>query len=806
MNRAQIEKRKQILADNKQAVDELIRAAFHPKFNAIFSDVANNIPEHERQPIKAEILRQAQLCKRPFATTNTAYDTTETLCGDMRCIVDTITERILKDFKKKWSNKYTLGVYEAVTNKVLYKKYEEQYLLEQEVASFELAHQQTGVLQHHAEPYYGLNFSVPVEKSGVLQTLSLVSLAPTGCVVKAPLDYKVKTGNILTINFSYLEKDYGFDQPPKYKYRVAAFNKAKNHLLITCVLFDDTSSDWEQFILDWASTNRRTLKQDAMVHANMAYETAFTELVANNTCWLPIFISIDEGKAKFRYVLETEQNRHVFDDFRTETEDFEISSVLDVPIIKTLMVKKQTIVFKIKTEIKGRTVFISDTLDNLKKSDNIELLFNYGMQKAEVKCYLAKMVVADPNQVKYAVERETHEFEGADLNFLEETQSELSSITHIISFLPLPNLLSDLSASPINKEQLKHLNVLIKKRRKEVLTRVSAQLKESRKESRYHYEMSGKLGHGGVVYECQTKDLSVSGLRVELDKPISIATGERVTIDFPELRKLLRKAKIKSLIYEVRFVSGENKVLHLLRDSSIAKTVKPVIEQFIDANRDDLKLDVFIDKMMFAKACLKVLFTSHYPGVAFTVTKGRIGKTKIGRMLFSYANDPEMSFINELSNASNVNTSVFPLFCELRSKTVHILPLMKSSAYTKDETDIIYYDINQKGTLSRKQVKSALSSKYRRHAFVEQAEKEGAFESLWYNVKPLKVEETPGLNTAMRTLRQHGRNAHGALTQELKEIEGLMEVALITDLELIIKSIKQVQKSQPDILDLDIPL
>ncbi|WP_199609346.1 PilZ domain-containing protein [Flocculibacter collagenilyticus] len=804
MNRSQHEQRKAIIERNKQVVDELISHVFESNFQQVLSDQLVNVPEKERKIVKMEVIRQSKPCTRPFATTNTSYESKEFQCGEIRCIVDTISEQILRDKLKQWHNKYTVGVYEAATDPTLYKKYESQYLLQSEMASFQLSCIQAGVKFDLHEPQYTCKYQSKVSTKTIQVHANICAISSQSCTIKTQYPAEFITGETVHIDVSKM-LDEPPDEPWVFKYQVVSTNRLKNECYLTCRLVSTDCEEWIAFIKQWLEDNKKKQKVFPNPYSELAYEASFCDLLQKESKWLPIFIGINEGKAKLKFVLETNQNKTTFSNFKTENDDIALSSIFDVAILKRLLKDGNAIILKLTTKIKGKTIFIADTLSNLVQNNTLDLFINYGLLKGEIHCYLARMASLNKTQINDAIAQARNagaEIDEASLNNLAE---DLSEITHMISLLPVPWVFKELTSQPFNREEIKQLNELIKKRRQEVLTRVSTQLSELRSESRYFYEIAGQIIHNNEHYQGHTLDISVSGMRIELEEPITIAKGEYVEVEFTELKKAQKKLKIKSLVYEVMFISGGSRILHLRVKPDTQKSVKPLLEYFIEQNQSSLSIDDYINKLMFTSACLKNVFTAHYPGTAFTVAKPRIGKTKFDRMLFSDSAFIEPRFLKQISEASELTASVFPAFCELRSKRIHILPLMKSSSFIKNEDDVIYMEINQRGVVSRKQVRSALSSKFRRASFIKQAQQKGQFAALWYSVIPTEIERTTALNNALEPLKKQDRLMLKAINDSLNEIVGVMEVVVMTDIEIALLERQESQRNQPDILDLDLP-
>ncbi|MFT5521149.1 MAG: hypothetical protein ACI9IA_001749 [Enterobacterales bacterium] len=128
----------------------------------------------------------------------------------------------------------------------------------------------------------------------------------------------------------------------------------------------------------------------------------------------------------------------------------------------------------------------------------------------------------------------------------------------------------------------------IKRARSVDYTRLRLGINKQRNEDRYIYKSPLVLKYYGENLKGQTLDLSVNGLKVQLDKPSSFQIRDTVTIDFTGLNKRFRSAKLKNQSYRIAAITRDG-ALCLTRDHRIARHSAAIfINKLLLRNKDTL--------------------------------------------------------------------------------------------------------------------------------------------------------------------------------------------------------------------------
>ncbi|MFT5451091.1 MAG: hypothetical protein ACI9N9_000573 [Enterobacterales bacterium] len=101
-------------------------------------------------------------------------------------------------------------------------------------------------------------------------------------------------------------------------------------------------------------------------------------------------------------------------------------------------------------------------------------------------------------------------------------------------------------------------------------TRLRLGINKQRNEVRYIYKSPIVLKYYGEKLKGLTLDLSVNGLKIQLDKPSSFQIRDTVTIDFVGLNKRFRSADLKNQSYRIAAITADGG-LCLTRDHRIAR-------------------------------------------------------------------------------------------------------------------------------------------------------------------------------------------------------------------------------------------
>ncbi|MEM0911158.1 MAG: PilZ domain-containing protein [Pseudomonadota bacterium] len=84
-----------------------------------------------------------------------------------------------------------------------------------------------------------------------------------------------------------------------------------------------------------------------------------------------------------------------------------------------------------------------------------------------------------------------------------------------------------------------------------------------------------------------TEDISISGLRLQLDQPFSKRVNSKVSVTFPKLNEIAAGYDLTSIQYRVKAVKADKHILHLQADED-ESNCKPFFTELIQANIEKL--------------------------------------------------------------------------------------------------------------------------------------------------------------------------------------------------------------------------
>jgi hypothetical protein len=356
------------------------------------------------------------------------------------------------------------------------------------------------------------------------------------------------------------------------------------------------------FVTDLIKLNKHRYKVNLdnveMSMASKVYEQSF----ANTTPTLPVFVCRDD-KDQYcaQYASMNSHNKHILDYWTDERGSNLIGFLLNAERIESLLHSENTypqMTIYCFNHIKDEKVyFYSATPYELAKHPELASTFlGYGSRKVSWRVYqitMSNVNPADafsptsiPNGVSNKIDR-------LNKPLSPRLQSKLNGITNMIS-------VTDVTASAgqecyqsrrLNTDKIKLLKTFGHARNKHPLLVKSFRHKqqELRTQARYILRTKITLLSSTQYINGVTEDISVSGLKVELDEPFNQRMSSKVSLTFVRLQEITQNYELKDLQYRVVHINVDRKVLHLqavsVDEMSIAETF---FMQLITNNGDKL--------------------------------------------------------------------------------------------------------------------------------------------------------------------------------------------------------------------------
>lgn len=603
------------LSAYRQVIDSLAPLVNKGSFNTEFQRQTQSIPVQRRFLVKMEIKRLAKLCIRSIDLRTIVKD--ECSLFTYRGIDHYLNVSGILTFEHALNqyDAYTFGVYEAVLNQA--NKEKEQYLLAQKspqtrpeitIPDEKYITPCQELLTYPTRKQERLNYVVNIEvffadNSSVHGSTLDISINGLRIKLKnAEMLHKVKSVEPIQIVFRGLDKNFGLSRE-SIEYQVLGISglndKANIHLYRT----GKKNQAFDLFVDDLIKINKHRYKVNLdnveMALASKIYEQSFS----NNTPTLPVFICRDKhNNYHARYASVNANNKHIVDYWLDENGDNLLGFLLNPSRIAQLLNNSsaypQMTIYSFNHIKDDKVYFYSATPQELVDQPDISSTFlAYASRKVSWRVFqltISDIMPSDafsPSSIPDGVSKKVDILNKA---LSPRLQSALGNICNMIS-------LTDISCSAaqayyqtkkLHKQKIKFLKIFGHARNKIpiLVDTYRHKQQELRRQTRYILRTKVTITSNTQRIIGVTEDVSVSGLKIELDKPFTQRLNSKVSVGFERLQQITENFELQKLQYRVVHVHADKYAIHL---QALAEDEMSVAERFFTQllanNSDKLK-------------------------------------------------------------------------------------------------------------------------------------------------------------------------------------------------------------------------
>ena len=485
---------------------------------------------------------------------------------------------------------YTEGVWEALNNtrnnfRVMQQRGTPQKEVDTKSSFFDADPIKLGYDLKRLENRMRISTQIEIHlanKQQVVHGLS-VDLSTSGARFKVPSFFDYKLGEIITVRFVELFKEYeisGLDA--QIEYRILAVDESYDNDAIKFlrVLRLSETDAIDRVIAESLSNNRKKAthdNQDKIIRARTrAYEHAYLK----HSCSLPLFFSGNELKI----ALITENNLPLWQYWHDERNQQALGTLFSEQRMATLtkpgIHDSNNVLYAFKHEYKDKTLFFSMMMPEA-KPDERKLFWHIGAKRDSWKVFRLWMFELSTDERR------------ALASHSEELSQRSRNLTHFGILQEISDLQSAHDYLFVDKPDLssKAINPFCHPRKVHGMPMgVYFDARSRRKEPRYHFRTPLTLiDSEGKRYSGFTVDMSKRGLSVIVEEPISMKVQDKITIDFDELKLYDKDLPLDSVPYQLIRLSPEGRRVQLmLEETSSTMKIIAFFNSVIEHNRDKL--------------------------------------------------------------------------------------------------------------------------------------------------------------------------------------------------------------------------
>lgn len=565
--------------------EKLIPVYRSPDFEFILSQITDGQPASAKLLIKMELNRLMAPCKKTI---------------DLRSRVDTecreyeidgfkhwLDDIALNDYQKgvKKFSGYTEGVWETVCKARISQRdnTKTDQATNKASKSFQAEIIKLGYDLKRKENRLSLNSQVLITLNN--QTIHAVTLdlSPSGAKFKVPAAFNYKSGQTFKAQFTELEKSLdipGLNQPIEYRILAIDDSYENNAVKYLRALRITETTLIDNVIAESLASNIKKNRHDNQDKIIRARTRGYEHVYLKHTGHLPLFFSGNQLKL----VLLTENNRPIWQYWHDERNQQSLGSLFNAERMGLLTqpgVKNcSNVLYSFKHEYQDKTLFFSMFMPEA-SAEQRKLFWHIGAKKDSWKAFRLSVF-------------ELSAEERAELaNHSEELLEHSSQLTHCGILQEIADISSAQDYLLVAKPPLPGSELNPFRHSRQVIGQplgVYFDACSRRKELRYRFRTPLQLkDQQQVLGEGLSVDLSKRGLNLILNAPVALKAGDKLQVNFTELKRYDEKLPLDVLPYQVVRISPEGRRLQLKIEETSA-TIKSIafFNSLIEHNQDKL--------------------------------------------------------------------------------------------------------------------------------------------------------------------------------------------------------------------------
>jgi hypothetical protein len=545
-----------VIKQYKSLINKLIPLQQENRLLEGLNKFSGRLPSRVRNIIKEEVIRLTSLTDASADNSQFAkFPVLKFKHFGIAMRLDKVGQEILQRETNRFSDRYTVGVFESVMNSEHYQSFIKQEQQEKIVKAFCVESQYFNDIDFGEDLAIRPNFTVfsPTFDKG--KNCPLTSLSHKGMVVETKRTPVIETENSVFV-FTF-PKVAGFtDKQTDITYVLTDTNFNKESSVFETA-FSLSPATPKKFIERLAKYVENTVNQFPLqreLEIERVMQNLERDRILANSPWIPLFLGQKDGQLQPLFELMTPTNLE-YNNRYSNLKDLPTHNIF-YNLIKELQVHKETFLLKGVLENKNQEVHVAATHRQLANNGLIKQFIQLATQsdKFSVIQYRLETVEASHKAVAFDIH-----------DIIASEYADLSQITHILFCKDVTNWIGNLKIA--QPEPLKPFpKVIIDDLSRWSIAIVMEDQTDRRAEARYLMNAPAIIKVGLFKqHEATLNDLSAHGLKLTLNKPGDINFEEQIKISV----KVLKLSGQKYQIIKYDKTSG---ILHLKLPEQLVKT------------------------------------------------------------------------------------------------------------------------------------------------------------------------------------------------------------------------------------------
>lgn len=794
-----------------------------PNFEVQFTEATKSIVKTERFLLKMELKRLAQPCVR-------LIDLRGLVDGECRGYeyngrthyLDDIAIQVFEDSIAQYKG-YTIGAFEATTNtKNNFRVIHQREKVIMPITAIETPVDKIIEKKHYPAsrfsfgPYFNrceerMNFAISFEvafvNQGVFECVSS-DISGRGCKFRLKSAKKVLIGEEITIRFIGLEQEYEFGGIKTFSYLVRNVQHLDGVQLIGAERefdVDKQKDSFYRFLSGFIQGNKRRYKINLDNTISALKARTFEQFLLPKINELPVFLSNEfEGGndgLTAKYALTCHDNRLTYEYWQDEKKQSTLHYLLSperrAQLLSSKKQGKKLIVYSFVHQAKGQSYFYTaDQLQLIEHHSFSQQFLTFAASKPSFGIFQLSLIECEhehaysPLTLADSIEKKDVYLNDKPSKDVTETLAQLPYIV-VINELTSPSLVKQyqgLLADNIDTEKLKifgHKRIPAKIS----VVPVGINYNNQRKEPRFYYKTPVSVEADKVKWQGKSHDFSVSGMKIELEKPAILRKGEIVYLTFPNLQKITSSFELASLPYEVMRINKAKTIINLRIYVEQHKHIgRSFFKLLIEKNKAKLTADEYVMMTAGLAKSLRNVYSRSMLSMAVAIqTSG--SRYKFDAFTASVNNNNELlAMMKETSNQEG-KYNLYPLLSHNVAINFIGPELKQLQSNDKPVTEELYIAFDEQAssienaivTMRSMELVSAQSKKI----FIQNAIKKGRFFCVQIKLFRVDKPDLKYLNPELSYVSAYAIHRGKVLEQDVYSVAGMVQFSDISEEAII---------------------
>lgn len=559
--------------------------------------------------------------------------------------------------------------------------------------------------------------------------------------------------------------------------------------------------EFDEYIAQFIDGNKRRYKVNLDNTETALIDKIFEQGYAATTASLPLFVSASNIEdIQLLLACTNNHNKEILEYWVDEKDHQQIGYLVNPSRLAHLVTQSRAnaelLVYCFTYVNDDKVYFYSASLDELSDNSELaELYLSYASRKASWRIFKLQASRAKPQDAYLPTSLPNGINDRIDLAnapLHKALQRRLAPITHMITVTDVTHAEGQrcYNKYALEKEKVKALAEFghAKNKPPQAISSFQYIQRDLRRQTRYRIRTEVDIEIDDHQYQGISEDVSVSGLKLQLETPFEHVINTRIMVSFPSLQKRTKDFDLNNLRYRVRHVSSDGLVIRLEAVSNEEKSsAEAFFQHLIDLNKDKLQLVVNEEALPGMGKALRCIQAQNTPIITAYMHRTSTGYLPLG-MSCNYLPTSIRNLFTHACHDGHVNLSW--LFADRRSPEAFIRRSLQALKYDQSP---IYADLFLAFDSSVDDLESCtnakweyqLSSHRERYKFVKEAQQSAQFFA--FRVIITQVS-SPDLSLLEQELAYMGQNAiHRAkeIEERMWNISGQCHLLDITDEMLV---------------------